>query len=63
MIGAIAVGVLSWLAFVATTVLASLHVLRTRGSGDVGGSVGMKQHGEWVGGRGKGDKKTTTVTV
>ena len=44
MAGAIAVGVLSWMAFVATTVLASLHVVRTRGGDGVG-----KRHSGWVG--------------
>ena len=63
MIGAIAVGVLSWLAFCATSVLAALHVWRTRRGGAEGSGVGGKVHGGWVGmGKGmKGDGATGKV--
>ncbi|KAK0508303.1 hypothetical protein JMJ35_009387 [Cladonia borealis] len=53
MIGAVAVGVLAWLSFCASSVLAGLHVWRTRRGGE-GGQV----HGGWVG---KGNKATVQV--
>lgn len=59
MIGAIIVAVMACGSFVATSVCAGLRVWRTRGGG-VGGEMGMKQHGGWVG-RGKGNKTTVTV--
>ena len=55
MIGAIAVGVLAWLSFCVTGVLAGVHVWRTRG----GGGEGERVHGGWVG-RG-GSKPTVQV--
>lgn len=51
MIGAIAVGVLAWLSFLVTGVLAGLHVWRTR-RGEEGVGMG-EMHGGWVG-RGAG---------
>ena len=44
MYGAIVVGVLAWIAFMATTVLAALHVVRTRSGGSTG-----QTHGRWIG--------------
>ena len=48
-------GVLAWLSFCVTGVLAGVHVWRTRGGGGEGGRV----HGGWVGRR--GSKPTVQV--
>ncbi|KAL2041677.1 hypothetical protein N7G274_005461 [Stereocaulon virgatum] len=45
MYGSVVVGILAWLAFLATTTLAALHVLRTRG----GSATPTQRHGMWVG--------------
>lgn len=45
MAGAVVVGALAWLVFLATTVLAALHVVRTRGG------KGEQNHEGWVGGQ------------
>lgn len=42
------IGAVGWLAFVATTVLATLHVIRTRGAGTSSMSQ-PSNHGAWVG--------------
>lgn len=44
MYGGIVVGILAWITFLATTILATLHVIRTRGGGSTG-----QTHGRWVG--------------
>lgn len=46
MVGAVVVGALAWVAFLATMVLAALHVWRTRG-----GKGSGQSHEGWVGGQ------------
>lgn len=54
MVGGVVVGALAWLAFLATTVLAVLHVVRTRGEKGSGQS-----HEGWV----RGGEQRATAQV